>query len=218
MPRPQPPAGAVQVDVAQVEAVAENFRKIVVWFGLGQLLAPLIMWTVAPAIESAGYQPLAGVFGVICQLSILAATITMVVYVYHLTEAMGSSAPWAWVVAMFLPCVNVIALLALSSNAQTWCRVNGIPVGLLGPSKAAIEQLRREAFGRAAQTAMALPVQPDPAPAERNALTTSTSDYIRDCRALKMSDAEIVQQLIAAGWAADQSAQAVASTPSQPAP
>jgi hypothetical protein len=44
---------------------------------------------------------------------------------------------------MFLPCINIIGLLVLSSKAQAWCRQYGIKVGFFGPTKESIEELRR---------------------------------------------------------------------------
>jgi hypothetical protein len=44
---------------------------------------------------------------------------------------------------MFLPCINILTLLVLSSKAQSWCRRYGIRVGFLGPTKESIEELRR---------------------------------------------------------------------------
>jgi hypothetical protein len=73
-------------------------------------------------------------------LGVLVAT---AVTAYQLTSAMGSGPPIAWAIAMFLPCVSIIVLLVLSSKAQSWCKRYGVKVGLLGPTKESIEELRR---------------------------------------------------------------------------
>jgi hypothetical protein len=44
---------------------------------------------------------------------------------------------------MFLPCINILVLLVLSSKAQAWCQRYGLRVGFLGPTKESIEELRR---------------------------------------------------------------------------
>lgn len=62
---------------------------------------------------------------------------------YKLTSLLDAGVPILWALAMFIPCVNLITLMVLSSKAQIWCQRYGIQVGLLGPTKESIEDLRR---------------------------------------------------------------------------
>ena len=51
--------------------------------------------------------------------------------------------PALWGLAIFVPGVNILTLLVISSKSQTWCRKRGIYVGLLGPAKESIDFIRR---------------------------------------------------------------------------
>lgn len=63
-------------------------------------------------------------------LIIMAGVVTCA---YRTAQALGSSSPVLWALAMLLPLVSLITLLALSAKASKVCRENGIPVGLFGP-------------------------------------------------------------------------------------
>ena len=63
---------------------------------------------------------------------------------YQLMREFGSPVPWLWALAVFVPCVSIIVLLVISSRCQAWCKERGIKVGLLGPTKESIEQLKRQ--------------------------------------------------------------------------
>lgn len=73
----------------------------------------------------------------------LAFTVLMLIQVYRLTRAMGSKVPVLWLLAMLVPCLNLITLLALNSKACAFLQKAGVQVGLLGPSAATIQDLRR---------------------------------------------------------------------------
>jgi hypothetical protein len=57
----------------------------------------------------------------------------VVISAYRTAQALGSSSPVLWALAMVLPLVNLITLVALSLKARQVCREHGIPVGLFGP-------------------------------------------------------------------------------------
>jgi len=61
------------------------------------------------------------------------SSFAMVYFGYQTAQATGSTAPWLWALGMLVPCVSVIVLLVLSSQATQLCRESGIPVGFLGP-------------------------------------------------------------------------------------
>ena len=110
-----------------VNALAGAYRNLVLWFG-GQLLVNAV---------SCGARGLDGPAALLVSLAVLggllATLVALVYYGYRTAEALGSSVAWLWAVGMLVPCVNVITLLALSSQATKACRENGIEVGLLGP-------------------------------------------------------------------------------------
>ena len=102
-----------------VANLAKNYRALVLGVGV-QIL-------VTAAIRTAP------------DLSLIAAPILLVTigaltyYAYQTAKAVGAGTPVLWAVAMFIPCINIITLLVLSSKAQAVCRANGIPVGFFGP-------------------------------------------------------------------------------------
>jgi hypothetical protein len=52
--------------------------------------------------------------------------------VYQLAKYSGSTQAWLWLVAMFVPLVNLICLLILLRKSSRILRENGVKVGLLG--------------------------------------------------------------------------------------
>jgi hypothetical protein len=124
--------------VKNAETTARLYRRLVLLVGLQILVSfarfPAILQErsiVALAIQ---------LVGLVVALGVYVAT---AVTAYQLTRHLGESLPVLWAIAMFIPCINLITLLVISSRAQTWCRQYGIKVGLLGPTKQSIEDLRR---------------------------------------------------------------------------
>ena len=110
------------IDVA---ALALAYRRLVLWFG-----AQLVL-----SFASFGLQPVAeeGVGAIGISLGFLVIVGALAYYGYRTATALGSSVGWLWAIAMFVPCVNVVTLLVLSSKATQACRAAGIPVGFFGP-------------------------------------------------------------------------------------
>jgi hypothetical protein len=125
----------------QAERVAILYRRIVLLIG-GQLLGSVLGQVMAAA---AGDTPLLALVGLLVLLGALALGVLCAVATYQLMRELGSPVPWLWAIAIFIPCVSIIVLLILSARAQAWCKERGIKVGLLGPTKESIEQLKREA-------------------------------------------------------------------------
>ena len=123
--------------VENAEAIARLYRRLVLLVGVQLLFSflrvPLV--TAVPAV--------AALMGAIVLLVLLGTSVGLALTAYALTEHMGTGMPVLWAIAMFLPCINIISLLVLSSKAQTWCKQHGVKVGLLGPTKESIEELRR---------------------------------------------------------------------------
>jgi heme A synthase len=135
-----PPPTPAPTPVADAEEIAKQYRRLVLLVGLQILIG---VFQVPSQIEPSGaVGPFAGLVGLVAIVVVIATSVAA----YKLSSRLGSGAPLAWAIAMFLPCVNVIVLLALSAKAQTWCRRYGIKVGLLGPTKESIEELRRRVW------------------------------------------------------------------------
>jgi len=137
--------------------VAVAFRQMLVWFGLQQLAS--ILWRMSADAQRAGHESLLrGLIALAMAGAALAATVMLVIWVYRLAASMGFKAPWAWMIAMLWPCVNLLFLLLINRKASAWCKQRGVLVGFLGPSEATIEQLRRQAIA----SSLPPPAQPPP--------------------------------------------------------
>ena len=105
-----------------VTSLARNYRNLVLWFGV-----QLVMTIGNQAFKAVPLLP------VIAGLVTLLTLVMLTIYAYRTAASLGASVPVLWAVAMFLPCLNVITLLVLSSKATAACRERGIAVGFLGP-------------------------------------------------------------------------------------
>jgi hypothetical protein len=134
-PLPPQPSGLAIVENA--ETIARLYRRLVLLVGTQILLGVLQLPLAAMRV------PGVGLLLALLPFVLLGVLVATSVTAYQLTSAMGSGPPIAWAIAMFLPCVSIIVLLVLSSKAQSWCKRYGVKVGLLGPTKESIEELRR---------------------------------------------------------------------------
>jgi hypothetical protein len=127
----------------EAEAIAKLYRRLVLAVG-GQLLLSLIANLMsAMANPGGGTALVVGLLAIVILVVVIATEVVIVGTAYRLARRLGSGTPVLWAVAMFIPCVNILTLLALSSKATTWCRRHGIKVGFLGPTKESIEEIRR---------------------------------------------------------------------------
>lgn len=143
-----PPAGpsvpsasgtAPAVTVQAAEAVAKLYRRLVLLVGLQLLIGCLIRTPEATGpSEIATVLALIGLVGAVVVLALLITT------AYRLMSLLGADGPALWAIAMFVPCINVFVLLAISSRAQEWCKRYGIKVGFFGPTQESLEELRRK--------------------------------------------------------------------------
>lgn len=112
-----------------VSELATAFRRLVLWFG-----AHLIL--VAPSM---GLQQLAGEGSVWKLMSFLLLTagvvmeVVLVYYGYRTAKALGSGAAWVWGIAVLVPVLNLVILVALNLKATRACKAHGVPVGFFGP-------------------------------------------------------------------------------------
>jgi hypothetical protein len=132
-----------EVPFDEAVAIARLYRRLVLLIGL-QILLGLGRIPLFLAIQGADSALPSIVLGLVFTASLLVIGILTVVTTYKLAGHIAST-PLAWALAMFLPCINILFLLILSSKAQDWCRQYGIRVGILGPSLESIEELRRSA-------------------------------------------------------------------------
>ena len=133
----QPPVeDSTPIPFETAEAIARLYRRLVLLVGLQILLSIAQL----PLQQSSGLWIL--VLALIT-LVLLGTIVAIVVTAYQLTRHLASGWPIVSAIAMLIPCINILTLLVISSRAQSWCRRYGIKVGLLGPSKESIEELRR---------------------------------------------------------------------------
>ena len=124
--------------VKNAETIARLYRRLVLLVGLELLLGVGRLQTV---VFDRSITALA--ISLVFVVAALGASVATAVTAYQLTRHLGEGLPILWAIAMFIPCINIITLLVISSRAQSWCRQHGIKVGLLGPTKQSIEDLRR---------------------------------------------------------------------------
>ena len=125
------------VPFAEAEAIAQLYRRLVLLVGLQILLSLFqLPGKISPPLGS-------GTLALAVSFALIGLLVAIVVTAYKLTRHLGESLPILWAIAMFIPCLNLIGLLVISSKAQAWCRRYGIKVGFFGPTKASIEELRR---------------------------------------------------------------------------
>lgn len=135
---PQSDSTVSPVPFADAETIARLYRRLVLLVGLHILASfPQILLQVGAPSQGEGLVML------VINLVLLCVLVAMVITTYKLARVLGAGLPVLWAIAMFIPCLNIVMLLALSSKAQTWCRQYGIKVGLLGPTKESIEEVRR---------------------------------------------------------------------------
>lgn len=112
-----------------ISDLAVNYRRLVLCFACQFLLNPVVAVLSDIAISAPSEWTLAP----IVQLLYLAITLALVFFSYRTARAAGSSQAWVWAIAMLVPCINIITLLALSAKATAMCREQGVAVGFFGP-------------------------------------------------------------------------------------
>jgi hypothetical protein len=128
------------VHFGDAEEIAKFYRLLVLLVGFQILLGFFLQ---LPGEIAA--PPESGVFALVVSLAAIGLLAATAFTAYHLTRRLGEGLPILWAIAMFVPCINIIGLLIISTKAQAWCRRHGIKVGFFGPTKESIEELRRRA-------------------------------------------------------------------------
>ncbi|HEY4594327.1 MAG TPA: hypothetical protein VIJ61_18045 [Thermoanaerobaculia bacterium] len=127
----------------EAEAIAKLYRRLVLAVGSQLLLSLIANLISATSNPGGGAAVVVGLLAIVILIAVIVAEVVIVGTAYKLARRLGSGTPVLWAVAMFIPCINILTLLALSSKATSWCRRHGIKVGLLGPTKESIEEIRR---------------------------------------------------------------------------
>ena len=137
LPGPEAAAGwPAPLDSA--EAIAKLYRRLVLLVG-----AQLLLGCIYRVPEASGSAEGSALLALIFLPVLLGIAIALVVTAYRLARYLDAGVPVLWGVAMFIPCINILVLLVLSSKAQAWCRRYGIKVGFFGPTQESIEEVRR---------------------------------------------------------------------------
>lgn len=128
-------------DFQRLRSLATTYRRLVLLVGL-QLLLGALNNGLAAGAETATERVVIGL--VVLAIALGMATI-LAVNGFRLAALLGLTAPVAWAVGMFVPLINIIVLLTLSSRAQATCRRHGVKVGFLGPHKKDLARLEKAA-------------------------------------------------------------------------
>jgi hypothetical protein len=125
----------------EAEAITKLYRRLVLLVG-GEFLLNLAVLALAIEIMDKKVKGMIDVL-MLGLLVMLAASVFIAITAYKLSRRLRDDSPLFWALALFLPYLNVLSLLVLSSSATSWCRRHGIEVGLLGPTKESIAAIRR---------------------------------------------------------------------------
>lgn len=123
----------------EAEAIAELYRRLVLLVGAQIFLGLFFNLLSVAARGSAAV----GFLALLALPVTIGISIFIAITAYKLSGRLQAGPPILWAIAMFIPCINIITLLALSATATSWCRRHGIKVGFFGPTKESIEEIRR---------------------------------------------------------------------------
>ena len=141
------PSEPTSIELEQTLKVAKSFRGVLVYFGMQYLIAFGMNAAGVMAQTSPDAAPLLGLVVLGGFVGAIFCLVMLLVSIYKCSSAMGSVG-LLWVIAMFLPCLNLITLLAINSKAKSFLEKRGVKVGFVGPSPDEIMRLERAA-GRA---------------------------------------------------------------------
>jgi hypothetical protein len=134
---PQNPA-VRPVPFETAEKIAKLYRRLVLLVGAQIVLSFFVL-----GIPEGSQSTVVSLFAIVIVFLVFGLSIALVVTAYRLARELGSGTPALWAVGMFMSCISIFVLLALSHKAQVWCRQYGIKVGFFGPTQESIEELKR---------------------------------------------------------------------------
>jgi hypothetical protein len=136
------PQGRAQPYLAyEAEAITKLYRRLILLVG-GEFLLGYAVLALAIKVTDKQVKGMSGAL-ILGLLVVFATSVFIAITAYKLSRRLRAGAPLFWALALFLPWLNVLSLLVLSSSATSWCRRHGIKVGLLGPTRESIEAIRR---------------------------------------------------------------------------
>jgi hypothetical protein len=136
--------GVEGTDTRGLYAIARDQRRLLSWFGvllccnIGQVSIPLL------AANTVGSGAWVAIVAFVLLGGVVISWIFTIISAYRLAKSLGFTAI-LYAIGMVFPCIGLIVLLVLSSRATAALKKAGVKVGLIGPSKAALEELRRNA-------------------------------------------------------------------------
>jgi hypothetical protein len=75
-------------------------------------------------------------------LGTLVTAIIRVYFIFHLAVAVRSTAAWLYIIVMFIPLLNLLALLHINGRATQILQLHGIKVGLMGANPNDLKKLK----------------------------------------------------------------------------
>jgi hypothetical protein len=132
---------ADSLETTRVLQAANEYRSLVVLVGLQILFS---VGSRIVAVRQGGPDAtILALLSIGLALAILVFAVLAAIKGFRLADSMRLSSPVAWALGLFVPCVSLFVLLALSSRAAAFCRRYGLRVGLLGPTRDSIDQFQR---------------------------------------------------------------------------
>jgi hypothetical protein len=129
-------------DVRRLRELASTYRTMVILVGVQWVLTWLgnDQRTYGAPNDDPG---IGGLF----YLGAVGVAMVLAVQGHRLAVLLGRRAPVLWALAMFVPLVNLFALLSLSRAAQDVCKDYGVRVGFLGPDMNNVRMLEQTTSG-----------------------------------------------------------------------
>src|SRR3954468_9214046 len=96
------------------------FRQLVLMVG-NQLVVSILGPVGTGMLGQLGHPSAAAVWAGACNLTIVGSVVGSVLFGYRAVRGLQLGKPLPWAIALVVPCVNLIAVLNLSTLAQRWC-------------------------------------------------------------------------------------------------
>lgn len=91
-----------------------------------------VLWLLLALLVANGLAATLPIVGIIVYL---VAAVVSLIYIYKLARAVKAPSPGQYLVLGLIPCLNMVALLLINSNATAVLKAHGISVGLMGASR-----------------------------------------------------------------------------------
>ena len=91
-----------------------------------------VLWLLLALLVANGLAASVPIIGLVVYLVVVVASL---IYTYKLAKAVKALSPGQYLVLGLIPCLNLIALLMINSNATAVLKAHGIAVGLMGANQ-----------------------------------------------------------------------------------